>query len=183
MDKAFLDLVASRRSFLLTGHEHPDGDCLGSQIAFYHLLRSLGKEVQIINPDPLSKSLDFLSEHTPTGVYRAGDELPEVDVVCLLDCAYLGRTGSMAEPIAKRIDESGTILAVIDHHIGSENGDGTVCFVDSEASATGALVHELFSLLGVAIDPIAAQGVFLSLVSDTGWFRYSNTDHRVLSIA
>ncbi len=52
MDQSFLDLLRDSRSFLLIGHEHPDGDCLGSQVALYHLLRQMGKEPTICNPDP-----------------------------------------------------------------------------------------------------------------------------------
>jgi phosphoesterase RecJ-like protein len=74
-------------------------------------------------------------------------------------------------------------IAVIDHHVGSENGDGEVCFVDSAAPATGAMVYQIFQALGVEVSRVAAEAVFLSLVSDTGWFRYSNTDARTLALA
>ena len=46
---SFVDLIRSRQKFLLTGHERPDGDCLGSQAALFHLLKALGKDVAIVN--------------------------------------------------------------------------------------------------------------------------------------
>ena len=85
MDQSFLDLLRDSRSFLLIGHEHPDGDCLGSQVALYHLLRQMGKEPTICNPDPPARIYDFLAEHTPIGSYQAGEELPEHDLVILLE--------------------------------------------------------------------------------------------------
>lgn len=174
-----LELISHERGFLLTGHEHPDGDCVGAQVALYHLLRQLGKDVRILNPDPLSRQFDFLQAHTPFTSYRRGDVLPRHDVVILLDCAELGRLNDLG--VALR--ELGSTIAVIDHHVGSEAGDGAVHFVDSTAPATGALVFELYEHLRQPLSAAAAEGVFLSLVSDTGWFRYSNTDARVLSLA
>jgi phosphoesterase RecJ-like protein len=97
----------------------------------------------------------------------------------LLDCSTLSRLGSLG----KRLEKIKKPIAVIDHHVGSEDGDGTVNYVDSTAAATGALVRRLFSEFEVPLDSVAAEGVFLSLVSDTGWFRYSNTDAEVLTMA
>lgn len=175
----FLDLVSAKRSFLLSGHENPDGDCVGAQVALWHLLAALGKDVSILNPDPLARQFDFLLAHTRFESFRRDRALPAAEVLVLLDCAELGRLGALGEVLRGR---PGTI-AVIDHHIGSERGDGDVAFVDSGAPATGALVYELYRELRLPLSPPAAEGVFLSLVSDTGWFRYSNTDARVLSLA
>ena len=56
----FLDLLRSRKKFLLSGHEHPDGDCVGAQVALYHLIRAMKGDVCIVNPDPIGRSLRFL---------------------------------------------------------------------------------------------------------------------------
>lgn len=172
------ELIAARQSFLLTGHENPDGDCLGAEVALFHLLRTLGKRVAIVNPDPIGRGFDFLQRHTP--FQHLGDgPLPEFEVAVLLDCNQLSRTGALAP----RIRSSGATVAVIDHHVGSDAGDGAVCFVDPTAAATGALVRRLYREFDVPLSLAAAEGVFVSLVMDTGWFRYSNTDHEVLSMA
>lgn len=179
MHTSLQDLIASRDSFLLTGHENPDGDCLGAETALYHLLKALGKQVAIVNPDPLGHPFDFLAEKTPFSFATADSPLPKFDVAVLLDCCQLSRTGVLAS----RLRSSGATIAVIDHHVGSDRGDGTVCFVDPKAAATGALVRRLYKAFGVPLPLVAAEGVFLSLVMDTGWFRYSNTDVEVLSMA
>ena len=179
MIQPFLDLIESQQRFLLSGHTNPDGDCLGAQVALYHLLTEKGSEVHILNPDPLPGNLARLLKDTPIDDYRSNPSLPEFDVLVLLDCAHLSRLGDLGQ----RLRETKPKIAVIDHHVGSEEGDGDVNFVDSAAPATGALVHDLYEALGIRPSRLAAEGVFLSLVSDTGWFRYSNTDARTLTLA
>lgn len=175
----FFDLLRQHRSFLLTGHENPDGDCLGAQTALFHLLTALGKQAHIVNPDPIGKSFDFLQRHTPFAFARAETPLPEFDCAVLLDCAQLSRVGQLGA----RLQQSGVPLLVVDHHVGSENGDGTASYVDATAAATGALIRRLFRELDVPLSPPAAEGVFLSLIADTGWFRYSNADAEVFAMA
>lgn len=173
------DFLRERQRLLLTGHENPDGDCLGAEVALYHLLRALGKQPVIVNPDPIGRAYDFLQRHTPFGYARADEPLPPFDGVVLLDCAQLSRVGALG----RRLQQSGVPIGVIDHHIGSDRGDGSVCYVDPGAAATGALVRRLFRELGVPLDAAAAEGVFLSLIADTGWFRYSNADSEVFAMA
>lgn len=175
----FHDFLRGPRRFLLTGHENPDGDCLGAQVALWHLLRALGQTVHIVNPDPIGRSFDFLQRHTPFGHARAEEPLPPFDAVVLLDCSQLSRVGVLGQ----RLQQQRPTIAVIDHHVGSEAGDGTLCYVDVKAAATGALVRRLYRELGVPLSPPAAEGVFLSLVADTGWFRYSNADAEVFAMA
>lgn len=175
----FHDFLRTRQRLLLTGHENPDGDCLGAQVALYHLLVALGKQPVILNPDPIGRSYDFLLRHTPFDHARPDGPLPPFDGIVLLDCAQLSRTG----PLGRRLRESGMPIGVIDHHIGSDRGDGSVSYVDPTAAATGALVRRLFRELRVPLGPAAAEGVFLSLIADTGWFRYSNADAEVFAMA
>jgi len=174
----FLDFLRAHERFLLTGHENPDGDCLGAQAALFWLLKALGKQPRILNPDPLGKAHDFLARSTPFDHHR-GEVLPAFDVAVLLDCSQLSRVGVLGQ----RIKEAGRTIAVIDHHIGSDHGDGTVTYVDPTAAATGVLVRRLFAEAGLSLGKAAAEGVFLSLVSDTGWFRYSNADAEVFAMA
>ena len=175
----FFDLIRSHQSFLLTGHERPDGDCVGAQAALSQLLCLMGKTVHIVNPDPLTQGFDFLTEHTTFTTSPATEELPDFDVAVLLDCSQLSRVGSLGKRIASRNKP----IAVIDHHVGSENGDGCVSYVDVSAAATGALVRRLFAEFDVELTLPAAEGIFLSLVSDTGWFCYSNANEEVFSMA
>ena len=101
------------------------------------------------------------------------------DLLVLLDCAEVSRLGRLRAAVERARPR----IAVVDHHLGSELGDGDVAFVDVDAAATGELVHRLFKELGRDLTVEAAEGIFVSLVSDTGWFRYSNTSSRVFAIA
>ncbi|GAB4139572.1 MAG: bifunctional oligoribonuclease/PAP phosphatase NrnA [Planctomycetota bacterium] len=179
MPEQLIDLIRQSRRFLLTGHENPDGDCLGAQCALYHLLAGLGKDVAIVNPDPIGPSFSFLLAHTPFASAGAEERLPPFDVAVLLDCSDLGRLGALGP----RIRDSGAAIAVVDHHVGAAEGDGRVAFIDPRAAATGLLIRRLHVAMGVPLSKAAAEGVFLSLIADTGWFRYSNTDAEVFDAA
>lgn len=173
-----LALLRAGRRFLLVGHVRPDGDCLGSQAALARGLQSLGKQVAILNADAPEPSFDALTRELPYGVY-AGGALPEHDVVALLDFNELGRTGPMSAALARASSKK----LVIDHHPYAGWPWWDACFVDVTASATGLLVWRILKALGAPPDALVAHGVFTSLVTDTGWFRYSNTDAETLALA
>jgi phosphoesterase RecJ-like protein len=175
-----LDLIRRSRRFLLVGHERPDGDCLGSQAALAGVLHALGKEVAIVNPDPPEPQFRYLGEPVPLGHWTGF--LPEHDVCVLLDFNVLHRTGPMADALASAPSKK----VVVDHHP-FHGGDGgpwwDAAYVDVTASATGILVYRIARELDVAPDRTIARAVFTSLVTDTGWFRYSNTDAETLAVA
>ena len=176
--KAILDAFREAKSIVLTGHVNPDGDCIGAQAGLARVLQSLGKEVTILNPDPPEEAFDYLSSVVPYGVFEGG-ALPEHDLCVLLDISELGRCGALAGPLAA----ADSIKVVIDHHVhhGEEWWDHA--FMDRTASATGVLVYRLAKALGVELDAVASKGLFTSLVTDTGWFKYSNTDAETLAVA
>lgn len=173
-----LELLRSSQRFLLVGHVRPDGDCLGGQGALARGLSGLGKQVTILNADAPAEVYDFLARELPYQVY-AGAPLPPHDVVVLLDFNELGRTGPMAEAIAHAPSKK----LVIDHHPFAGKPWWDACFVDVRASATGVLVWRILRALEAPVDALVATAVFTSLVADTGWFRYSNTDAETLHLA
>ncbi len=173
-----LALLRAGQSFLLVGHVRPDGDCLGSQGALARGLQALGKRVAILNADPPEPAFDYLTRELPYGVY-AGGALPEHDVVALLDFNELSRTGPMSAALASAPSKK----LVIDHHPYAGRPWWDACFVDVSASATGLLVWRILAALGAPPDALVARAVFTSLVTDTGWFRYSNTDAETLALA
>lgn len=178
-DGRALDLLRTGERFLLTGHVRPDGDCIGAQAALARVLESMGKQVFVWNPDPPESQFDYLSREIDYRAWKPGDAVPPHDVTVLLDCAELSRCGDLA-PVLEAHDSK---KLVVDHHVhvGEEWWDAA--YVDVTASATGLLVHRIARELGVALDKTAAEGVFTSIVTDTGWFKYSNTDAETLRVA
>lgn len=176
--EAALALLRAGQRFLLVGHVRPDGDCLGSQGALARGLLGLGKQVTILNADPPAPALDYLAREVSYQVYGGG-ELPAHDVVVLLDFNDLARTGPMAVPI-ERADSR---KLVVDHHPFEGRPWWDASFVDVRAAATGLLVRRILRVLGAPIDAGIARSLFTSLVTDTGWFRYSNTDAETLTVA
>lgn len=166
------------RTVLLTGHENPDGDCIGAQAALARVLESMGKTVHILNPDPPEAAFDYLSDQVDYGTYSGG-EIPEHDLCVLLDISELGRCGGLAGPLGAYASTK----LVVDHHVHHGEEWWDMAFVDRSASATGLLVHRLAKALGVELDSVSCHGIFTSLVTDTGWFKYSNTDAETLLIA
>jgi phosphoesterase RecJ-like protein len=169
--KAPEDLLRKVRQgnrFLLTSHVNPDGDAIGSELGLARILRRLGKGAVVWNRDV-----------TPT-VYRPlpgsdrihnGEEPPagfpeKFDGIIVLECPSPDRTG---------IEQHLTGLPVIniDHHLGNQHY-GAVNWVDSAAPAVGEMVYRLAQGLKVALDAETASCLYLTLVTDTGGFRYSN---------
>jgi bifunctional oligoribonuclease and PAP phosphatase NrnA len=154
--------------FLLTSHINPDGDAIGSELGLARLLRGVGKGAVIWNRDP-----------TPT-VYRplpgserihVGEEppagFPEMfDAIIVLECPSLDRTG-----IEAHLGERPVIN--IDHHLGNQCY-GAVNWVDSAAPAVGEMVYRLAQGLKLSLEPEVASSLYLTLVTDTGGFRFSN---------
>lgn len=173
-----LDLLRGGRRFLLCGHVRPDGDCLGSQAALARVLAALGKEVWIQNADAPEPRYDYLAADVKFGVYTGGD-LPRHDVSVLLDFCELSRTGAMESALAAHASKK----LVIDHHVPPGAPWWDEAYVDVRAAATGLLVRRIAAQLGVPLDLAAARGVFTTLVTDTGWFKYSNTDVETLTAA
>lgn len=181
MDQA-IEMLRGNQRFLLTGHMRPDGDCIGAQAALCRVLESLGKEVWILNPDPPEAQFDYLSRACRFGAFKPGggaESIPVHDVCVMLDGSELSRTGALEEPLRNAASKK----MIIDHHIHHGDAWWDAAYVDVSASATGLLVGRVAKELGVELDRVAALGVYTSIVTDTGWFKYSNTDAETLGMA
>ena len=176
--KEALELIREGESFMLVGHVRPDGDCVGAQGALSRGLRSLGKDVVIVNPDPLGPEFGYLSSECPfTSFDVAG--VPDHDVCILLDFNELSRTGPMEDAIRAAPSKK----LVIDHHPPRGEPWWDAAYLDPTASATGLLAWRVLGALGAEVDAVGAAGVYTSLATDTGWFRYSNTDAETMAVA
>ncbi len=170
-----IELLASSKRILLTGHERPDGDCVGSQAALARALQADGRSAFVLNVDAPAAVYGELLEYADFYV-DDGTPLPPHDLVVMLDGGDLTRTGKLYE----RLSASDAKKVVVDHHLHDGDAWWDAAFVDTTASATGVLVRRLAGHLGAALDTQSARAIFTTLVTDTGWFKYSNTDEETL---
>jgi phosphoesterase RecJ-like protein len=169
-----LDLVAgeirSGDRFLLTTHENPDGDALGSLLATHRILEALGKDsVMFLGAKefPLPVEYRFLPLEE---VFHEPPADINDRVVIFLDCGNIDRM-----PIDFIRDDMKVIN--IDHHHDNTRF-GTVNLIDVEASCTAEIIYELAGLLGIELTPEIANALYVALVTDTGKFMYENADAR-----
>ncbi len=163
--------------FLITTHVNPDGDGLGAELGLCAYLESLGKEVRIINPDPLPARYRFMGQEANYESYDpAGHEsfIEACDAVVVLDISRWERLDKLGERLRQR---SGLTIC-IDHHPFESNGMATLYGVDLGAAATGQLVYEMVRERGRPLDRRMALGFYISILTDTGSFRFSNSDPR-----
>ena len=163
-----VDELRSGERFLLTTHEGPDGDALGSLLAMHHVLRQLGKDSVMFLA---AKEFPLAVEYRFLPLEEVFHE-PPADVVdrtlVFLDCGNIDRM-----PV-NFLQRDGARLVNIDHHHDNTRF-GTANVVDTEACCTAEIVLEISKRLGAEITPEIAQALYVGLITDTGKFMYENT--------
>lgn len=169
---ALLQRLQGRRVVVI-GHQRPDGDCIGSQVALARLLRAQGVPAVCVNADAVPRRLAYLVVDEP--VYRP-ETLPPGDYdAVLVDCADLGRIGGK---LGARFPQP---VASIDHHLSNSHGAADN-LVDSAAAATAEILTGLACDLALPIDPPTARALYAGIMTDTGQFRYQSTTPRVFEL-
>lgn len=178
--KAPEDLLREVRSghrFLLTSHQSPDGDAVGSCLGLARLLRRQGKGAVIWlrdEPPALYRALPG-RERIHTGEEPPAGYPEKFDAVVVLECPSVDRTGIEAH--------LGDLpLLNIDHHLGNQHY-GKVNWVDTAAPAVGEMVYRLAHGLMIELDADTATALYLTLVTDTGGFRFSNATPQAFEAA
>ena len=178
---ALHEFIARHERFLLTTHVNPDGDAIGSEVAFARMLRALGKSVRVLNDSPTPRVFAWLGLEAPIEVYTeelAETRFAEAGALVVLDTSNKQRIGRLAN----HLDRHAIALAILDHHV-THDGFGQVNVIEPACAATAVLVHEVIREAGIALDPVSADALYVGLATDTGFFRYSNTDARALRMA
>ena len=166
--------IRKHKNFLITSHTNLEGDALGSELAFYRLLRKLGRRAVIVNQDGLPYGYDFLpGKNIPKRLKDISVQNLRFDCFAVLDCSDLNRTGEVYKLHAGQ----GTLLN-IDHHI-SNDRFGDVNWVEPYYSSCCEMIYQLYKNLHIDFDRESALCLYVGLLTDTGSFRYSNTSSRV----
>ena len=166
--------IRDSKTILLSTHMNPDCDGLGSEIAFYYYLESLGKEVKIVNITSMNKNYQFLNEESSIETYDGllhDKWLKIVDLAIIFDIGHYKRLGEIAD----KINQYNIYSISIDHHL-SDNSFFDYSIVDVKAAATGLLVWKYFKYKKIDVFSLnIANGLYAALISDTGSFRYNST--------
>ena len=166
-------VVNSKRIFLST-HANPDGDGLGSEVAFYYYLKTLNKDCKIINISPIQDNYQFLNKDNMIEVYNKSKHdswIETADLCVVFDIGDFRRLGE----ISSLIDSYDIESITIDHH---PNNSSFFSFdiVDTLSPATGYMVWKYFEYIqfdNMCID--SANALYCALITDTGSFRYNGT--------
>lgn len=179
---AFQELLDSAESVVVSGHERADGDAVGAVAALRRHLELQGKRVTALLAEPLNTRYDFMAFERRYEVYdpaRHDSLIGESDVFVMCDLSSLPRLGPLLAPL--EASEAATVC--IDHHPCENGGPGAINLVDARATATGCIVYDYINHVGGNIDREIAESVFVSLCTDTGWFRYPNSTPKVMELA
>ncbi|CAN5265781.1 bifunctional oligoribonuclease/PAP phosphatase NrnA [soil metagenome] len=172
---AVVDAIRAHDSFVLTTHENPDGDALGSLLAAKLALDQLGKDsVMVLHGDaPMPQEYAFM---TLEDLQRRWPDDVSERVLLALDCASESR---IADPeVLGRVPVS----IDIDHHHDNTRF-GQINLIVPDASSTGEVLRDLLRELGVELTPHIAEALYIALVTDTGRFQYTNTTPKALRLA
>src|SRR5436190_3804278 len=172
---AVVDAIRGHDRFVITTHENPDGDALGSLLAAKLAFDAVGKDsVMVLHGDaPRPGEYQFM----PLAELRRRwpDDVSE-RVLVALDCANESR---IADP-----DVLGRVPLTLDidhHHDNTRFGD--INLIVPTASSTGEVLRDILRELDVELTPAIAEPLYIALVTDTGRFQYTNTTPQALRLA
>jgi phosphoesterase RecJ-like protein len=171
------DAIREHDRFIVTTHENPDGDALGSLLATTLALRTLGKDtVMFLSGEvPLPAEFGFMPLD---GLLRGAPPQDATErVVVAVDCANDSRLGASAETLLRA-----PLVLDIDHHHDNSRF-GHVNLVVPDASSTGEIVRDLLEELDVPLTSELAEPLYVALVTDTGRFQYTNTTPKAHRLA
>lgn len=164
--------------FVVTTHVNPDCDALGSALGMACILEAKGKSARIINTDPTPARFAFVDPEGRIEVYSETVHPAEDEAVVVVDVGDLRRIGRLGEFLLEHPRPS----ACIDHHK-SNTGFAQVNILQPEACATGLILARLAKVWGVPFDPRLASALYIAIYTDTGGFRFPNTDAETLRVA
>jgi phosphoesterase RecJ-like protein len=168
------EVLSGAGPFVLTSHRRPDGDALGSMLALRDWLRSRGSEAEAVSADAVPDQFAFIP-----GADTVVSDVPASwnDYVAIaLDTPDASRTS-----VGPEVLEKARLVINIDHHPDNPLY-GDINIVDTTASSAALLVYELLGPAG-EISSAVATALFAGVMTDTGGFRFGNTDSRTLSVA
>jgi len=166
-----VDAIHQKHRFVVSSHARPDGDSIGSQLAFAYAARALGKEVTVVNRDAAPPPL--MAFPGVPSIQIADHVSGDFDAAVIMEC------GDLARPGVAGLEQYFVIN--IDHHPGNTNY-GALNWFDESAAACGEMVFDLVTALKVPLSREIATHIYLAILTDTGSFHYSSISPRTFDI-
>ena len=180
--KLLKQIIQENNSFLLTTHVNPDADALGSEMAFYSLLKKLGKDVHIVNTSRTPYYLEFMDAENVIQYFdeeKHKDIFNQVDVLIALDFNRAQRMVRMEQLFR----QSNKLKICIDHHEDPENFTDHL-FSETSFAATGQIIYNFIKETSIVeIDLSIADQLYAAIMTDTGSFRFDRTTFDVHLLA
>ncbi|MDP8237710.1 MAG: bifunctional oligoribonuclease/PAP phosphatase NrnA [Candidatus Hatepunaea meridiana] len=170
------DYILSDGDLIVVSHFSPDGDAIGSLLAFGEILKQLNNDYILAIDDTLPQKYNFLPGFNQIRNTQESPINRVFERVVILDAGSLPRIGSVKSCINKQ-----TRILNIDHHFtGPSYGD--INYIDVDASATAEILYGLCNFLDIEFTPRIIYGLYVGILTDTGRFRFSNTSARSMEI-
>ena len=167
--------IKDGQHILIASHAEPDGDSVGSLVALGLALDKLDKKITMYNPSPIPAVYRFLPG--ADRIVRQIKNVDRFDLALVLDCGDLVRIGETSAEVGKI-----PALINIDHHV-SNTGFGHIQLIDTSACATAEIVYRLINALQIPFDKAIATSIYTGILTDTGSFRFSNTNQAAFAIS
>ncbi len=165
--KRIVAVLQKNTTFFLTGHERPDGDTVGSELALAGFLKNIGKRVVIANRHAVPDYCLFLPGARSI---RAAEKIPgRFDVAVVFECSGPDRMGRIID-----LDRQAGIVLNIDHHV-HHGLFGHINLIDPGASSNSEQLCQVFAQAGHSLSKAEATALYVGLVTDTGRFQQENT--------
>ena len=168
--------IESNNSFLIFPHVMADGDAVGCCIAMARYLVSLGKKAVVLMEEKIPYIYSFMQNSADIRIYSQESEYNNYDVYIAIDTGDINRLGKRKAIFENKLSYN------IDHHK-TNNGYAKYNHVNEDVSSSGEIIYDLLSLLKAQIDHDIAQAIYVAISTDTGGFRYQNTNKKCFEIS
>jgi phosphoesterase RecJ-like protein len=179
MIKDFIKKISNYKTVGVFSHVRPDGDCIGSQIAFCRWLEANGIKAKAYNDDPVPGNMQWLIQYF--NVQQPDDiSAGRCDAFVMVDGNASHRFGTFEQILKKNSDKP---LFMIDHHPDPEHEFEAAVF-DVSASSASELVYRIYLEHNPdQIDEGTAKALYAGIVTDTGSFQYDNVKPETMDAA
>lgn len=173
MWERIVDVINGGKKFIITTHLFSEGDAIGSELALKRFLCDLNKEAVIVNNEKLPPVYSCFDPDKDVKFLRSKDvniNLDDFDAIFMVDVADWGQLGDFAN----MIKASQITKICIDHHP-TNPGYADINVIDKGATSAGELIYDLIIHMNGELTLELATPLYLSIATDTGWFKFSNT--------